>query len=236
MEVFILAKYTVKFSCGHFEKIELLGKETERQRKIAYFAENGLCSACYKLHKQAEAQAAGLIFNASILPNIDPTDGSFLLAVWYSGDTISHKDALKSLGYKWGSICTTETMLSAKRSLCWNKIIKANMLSIELEYATSLGATTFRADQKFWNRVDYEMAIRAKKAWEEKFAKMQEIKKPEPPAKIQGHKWNQKIYGKTGGYTIYLNGVKTVLTDDEAAEIKTYLKELKAYTAQIDNL
>ena len=49
-------KYDVKFSCGHEETIELFGKGTERERKIAYFEKYGVCSCCY--HEQKEMEKA----------------------------------------------------------------------------------------------------------------------------------------------------------------------------------
>ena len=50
-----MAKYDVVFSCGHEERIELFGKGTERERKIAWFEKYGLCSTCYKAEQQAVA-------------------------------------------------------------------------------------------------------------------------------------------------------------------------------------
>lgn len=47
-------KYTVKFSCGHDDTVELFGKNTDRQRKIDYFMNYGICSACYKEQKTIE--------------------------------------------------------------------------------------------------------------------------------------------------------------------------------------
>ena len=47
-------KYDVKFSCGHTETVELFGKNADRQRKIAWFEESGLCSKCYAEKKAAE--------------------------------------------------------------------------------------------------------------------------------------------------------------------------------------
>lgn len=41
-------KYTITFSCGHTETIELLGKVKDRERKIEYFKECGLCPHCYQ--------------------------------------------------------------------------------------------------------------------------------------------------------------------------------------------
>ena len=45
----IMAKYDVKFSCGHTETISLIGPVAERERKIKYFEEYGVCSECYIL-------------------------------------------------------------------------------------------------------------------------------------------------------------------------------------------
>jgi hypothetical protein len=52
-----MAKYDVKFSCGHTETKELFGKGTERERKIEYWEQNGICTECYK-KQQAELMAA----------------------------------------------------------------------------------------------------------------------------------------------------------------------------------
>ena len=52
-----MAKYDVVFSCGHEERIELFGKGSERERKIAWWEKHGLCSACYKAEQQAKAAA-----------------------------------------------------------------------------------------------------------------------------------------------------------------------------------
>ncbi len=47
-------KYEVIFSCGHTETVELFGKNADRQRKISWFEESGLCSKCYAEQKAAE--------------------------------------------------------------------------------------------------------------------------------------------------------------------------------------
>lgn len=48
-------KYTVNFSCGHTETVELFGKCTERERKIKFFEKSGICKECYKEQKNIEA-------------------------------------------------------------------------------------------------------------------------------------------------------------------------------------
>lgn len=49
-----MAKYNVKFSCGHEETIQLFGKEKDRKRKIDYFMNYGICSDCYREQKEIE--------------------------------------------------------------------------------------------------------------------------------------------------------------------------------------
>jgi len=53
-----MAKYTVRFSCGHTEVVELVGKESERQEKIAYYEKSGMCSECYKEQKKSALNSA----------------------------------------------------------------------------------------------------------------------------------------------------------------------------------
>lgn len=50
-------KVDITFSCGHEGTIEVFGKAEERERKIKYLKEFGLCSACYKAEKQAEEKS-----------------------------------------------------------------------------------------------------------------------------------------------------------------------------------
>ena len=48
-----MAKYDVKFGCGHTETVELFGKGADRERKIAYWEQQGECSECYKKRMNA---------------------------------------------------------------------------------------------------------------------------------------------------------------------------------------
>lgn len=49
-----MAHYNVRFSCGHEERIELFGKTSEREKRIAYYEERGICPACYREKKEIE--------------------------------------------------------------------------------------------------------------------------------------------------------------------------------------
>lgn len=50
-------KVNITYSCGHEGTIEVFGKAEERERKIKYFEEYGLCPDCYKAEKQTEEKA-----------------------------------------------------------------------------------------------------------------------------------------------------------------------------------
>lgn len=62
------------------------------------------------------------------------------------------------------------------------------------------------------------------------------IPKPHVPKLLQRHTWNQKIYGRSGNRSIYPDGVKTNITDEEADEIKKYLEEKEEYRKKIDEI
>ena len=66
-----MAQYSVTFSCGHTETIHLYGKEKERYRRIEYFEEHGICSACYAA-RRAEERAA--LLAAAAAPALTGTE------------------------------------------------------------------------------------------------------------------------------------------------------------------
>lgn len=47
-------KYDVRFACGHTDGIQLYGKTADRERKIAYYEQHGMCSRCYAEQREAE--------------------------------------------------------------------------------------------------------------------------------------------------------------------------------------
>ena len=49
-------KYSVAYACGHTKMIQLYGKNSERERKIAWM-ETTLCPECYKAKMEAKREA-----------------------------------------------------------------------------------------------------------------------------------------------------------------------------------
>jgi hypothetical protein len=66
--------------------------------------------------------------------------------------------------------------------------------------------------------------------------KISEIKKPSAPDVLAGHKWNQKIYGKSGNYSVYPDGEKVSITDEQAEEIREYLAAKEEYKKKVEEI
>lgn len=64
-------KYTVKYSCGHTGTVELFGKESERERKIAWYERAGMCPECYATARKAEQEKAAAEYS---LPELVGTE------------------------------------------------------------------------------------------------------------------------------------------------------------------
>lgn len=58
---------------------------------------------------------------------------------------------------------------------------------------------------------------------QEQEEKLEDLLKEEPDL-IKGKRWNQKIYGKSGNYSIYPDGEKVNISDEEAEK---YLKDFR---------
>ena len=233
-----MAKYAILMSCGHEDTVELIGKSSERERKIEYFKANGLCKECYKKKMEEESESKGLIFNATILPYINEKNGSILLNVWFDGNTRPYKDDIKSLGgYRWSERESADDYFSTSRSpLCWNKTSEADELKDEIEKAKSIGANSIVSDKGLFAMVHYQIAIDKQKEWNERNEKIKSIEKPAAPDLLKGHRWNQKIYGKAGNYSIYPDGNKVSITDEQADEIRDYLKLKEEYNKKVEKI
>lgn len=55
-----MAKYTITYKCGHTEEMQLFGKMADRDRKIAWYAEQD-CPECKAAAARAAAKERGLV-------------------------------------------------------------------------------------------------------------------------------------------------------------------------------
>jgi len=221
-----MAKYDITYSCGHKGTVELFGKTSERENKIAWYERDGLCPECYKATKRAEEAEKPL----TLTIDCDPYQQTIILH--FSGNTMPYKDQIKALGYYWGEMPMHGMfgLLATKRPpLVWYKTVALDDLESAMKQAEEL-------QPKLVNHitdVDIITFQTVKAKADEKQAKIAAIKKPVVPSQIAGKKWNQTIYGKSGNKTIYPDGIKTPITDEEAADIEKYLDEKTAYKKAI---
>ena len=52
-----MAKYDVKFACGHTQTMELFGVVNDRYAMIEWYEKNGLCAECYADMKKQDLLA-----------------------------------------------------------------------------------------------------------------------------------------------------------------------------------
>ena len=120
--------------------------------------------------------------------------------------------------------------------MCWNKIIKLIDLEKEVTKAVSIGAISSLSDSGLYAMMNYQIALNKQEEWKEKNIKVAAIEKPSVPSILKGHKWNQKIYGKSGNYSVYPDGEKISITDEQAEEIKSYLAAKEEYRKKVEEI
>jgi len=76
-----MAKYTVHYSCGHPGTVQLVGKESDRERRIEWLEREGLCPDCYKARKDAE-HAAENAAAAEANRNLSALEGTPKQVAW----------------------------------------------------------------------------------------------------------------------------------------------------------
>ncbi len=230
-------KYTIKMSCGHEETVELIGPGKERERKLAYYENFGLCKECYKRKMEEKENSEGLYFNASFLPYVDEDTGKMLLFVWFSGNTRPAKEAIKGIGgYRWTDREAADDWYKPLSQKCWGKTIDVDQLEDEAMKAAEIGAESVIPDQGLFALAHYEIAKKVQKEWQDFHEKIDAIPKPEKPDILKGHKWNGTIYGRKGYYSIYPDGDKVNITDEQADEIKKYLDAKEEYKSKISQI
>lgn len=232
-------KYTITMSCGHEDTVDLIGKNTEREKRLEYYKNCGLCKECYKKSIREKEKNEGFNFNGAIEPHVDEQNGHILINVWFEGDTMPHKDEIKELGgYRWCErvLIMEDIPRGWKTPICWNKIIDLKELKTEEVKACSIGANILISHKELVRSYNFREALMDRNDWKEKQKKLESIPKPEVPVILKDHNWNQKIYGGTGNYSIYLDNEKVIITDTQATELEHYLNEKKEYKKKIERI
>lgn len=134
-----MAKYDVTYSCGHEGTVDLFGKTSERERKLAWYESTAVCPECYKKQQREKGEKEGLILNVAI----DPYSQEKPIKLSFTGNTYPAKDDIKALGGYYYGECATGVfgILSAKPAKCWQKDCSLDDLEQELQKASELNPT-----------------------------------------------------------------------------------------------
>ena len=217
-----MAKYDVTYSCGHTGIVELFGKNSERERKLQWFSESGLCPECYKAQKRAEQEKQPLVLNIDLDP-FDRNGLPFILS--FSGNSYSVKEEIKNLGYSWGDLVTGVFGILQKPQKAWQMRVSAE------EFDDRVNAVKdFFPDvviKRNFSKLDVAAYAENKKQANEKAEKLNkelsELTPPQKPACYPTGKWNGRVYGsKKNGYNIYVDGDKQEITVDEKELLENY--------------
>ena len=233
-----MGKYDVTYSCGHTGTVNLAGKNTERERQIAWMEQECLCPDCYKAVKRKEEKEKGFLYDVR-LPHAEAMRGKQPIFYFvFSGDTMPHKDEIKMLGAKWTDdypeIGWLGDVLKIKRQPnCWVLQVPVDELETAMAKAEVIGASLERMPSKddialyvstyrdAQNRLNTKReTLGPKPAWPTEFSELW-------PA---DHTWNGKFYGRAGSYCVYFrpkaggDGVKVSISD----EIKTKVEEVQS--------
>lgn len=218
-----MAKYDITYSCGHEDVIELFGKSVDRERKIEYFEKHGLCKECYKKMKQEEEASKPLTLVGTILPEIDE-NGEPLALLYFTGNAAEKEELIMKSGYQ-----LTDIREEGKypRKL-WAKKVTRPEIFAEIEAAKKrIGVEYKDTDDVYTAKKNMKIAEEKRKVFLER--KEKGIVEPEVPELVKGKKWNEKIYGRVGKYSIYPDGEKTEITDEQAEGLREYLKKKEEY-------
>ncbi|XBD75705.1 hypothetical protein ABFY27_07250 [Akkermansia massiliensis] len=109
-------KYEITYSCGHEGVKDLIGKQSERDRKIRYYETQCLCPECARKKRDEENKALGVVLHLTC-----DHDTEIIEIIAY-GDTYAHKEELKKLGFRFGEISCTflNTSRYGARQKCWS--------------------------------------------------------------------------------------------------------------------
>lgn len=224
-------KYDVVFSCGHEGTVELYGESSYRERKLAFFREEGQCTECYKAAMRAKNAATPLTLKIGLRP----FNTAYPISCYFCGNVYPVKDTVKSLGYMYGDCALSMLDFARKPEKLWHNDISPDDLVAEIEKVKSAFPEIIIVHD--YNETDLAVArnIIAERqvAKDKAAAEIAAIPKPEKPKCYPQGRWNGKIYRNN---TIYVDGEAVKLTPKEAEAIQKYDKDYREYKNKVDTI
>lgn len=108
-------KCDITYTCGHAGTVSLFGKMCDRERMISYYESSVLCPTCSKQKRDEANKAMGVVL--SFVCDWQ-RDAIIVVAV---GDTYSHKEELKALGFSFGEVVCNflPSNRNGENQKCW---------------------------------------------------------------------------------------------------------------------
>lgn len=204
------------------------------------------CPKCYgaRMRKEEESKPLTISVAVSVFPP------QILLTA--SGNTRENKEKLKAAGYRWGYADEGGFlgMLSMNPRMAWQRTISLvdknldseefkDFLAKEFEQIDKLGAVRKMECTKVDLAMCGQRLSEMQKETAEKLEtiKQMELKKPKLPNWVPEGRWNRKIYGSArSGFSIYIDGNKLSISDDQKAELSAWIDENNKIEAEIKKL
>lgn len=230
-----MAKYNILMSCGHEDLHVIYGTAEEREKRIQFFKEFGLCRECYRKLKREEEIAAGLQFHADISP-FPATTGDIRVESHFTGNTQDYASIIHSLGYQL-DYPPLEFDSDPPRRKVWFRHYSYEAIDLELARLSEvLPDAILHTELISEENPNFKIAQKRRQEMKTLQSKIMNVKKPAAPEFVKGKVWNQKIYGRTDHYSIYLNGEKVSVSNEEARKLEIYLKDMDGYQKEIEAL
>lgn len=194
--------------------------------------ENMLCPQCYKASRKSADAVAPKIAKIALSART-----GVCLQIGVQGQIEANLEALKALGFQWQEQASgilgyfnvkTESIL-AKSHVCasveevgeWVASVAEEINALGYELTNAIGPADIQ-----WMRAEFQKLEESNRRLAE--AKEKLAADPRPPApeiitslRAKG-RWNGKIYGRKGGFNLYVDNEKIDISDSDAEEITKY--------------
>jgi hypothetical protein len=222
-----MAKYEVRFSCGHIGTVQPLGKGEERQWKIDYMEHFGQCSECYKKARQEAEAGQPVTFNISLTMIHDADDDMPFIEIALTGGTYAVKDQIKEFGYSWGDVHGgfIDFFSSIGEHKAWVKLCRYDEFSLDhVKHECDALQGVINNNISI---IDLAMTDEHIKHAQHISAEIVSLgTEPQRPDCYPKRRWNGVIYK---GNRAYIDGEETILSAVNARALRTYMAEKLAY-------
>ena len=216
-----MAHYTVEHTCGHTHTYSLFGPMKERDRKLAWLAEQD-CPACRREADMAKTMEDTTPVTGEIIPMVTnaQTPGTLELTIALKGGTYRRKEELKASGAVYGEIPAEAGLfgflglVKAKSGLLDIALELPGRESVDLNLLADRIVVTIR-------EADALAELPPAPTCHNLQDLMGEI----------GAYWNGKFYGREGN-EVYLDGKRYVVPAEIKAQYESEQNAFQAWKAQ----